>query len=447
MWKVIEIREKDHFLRLRSTWTDLLVNSADDNPFITWEYLWIYWKYFGKNKELRILCIENGNNKMIAIIPLRFSHYAFASTLKYKVIEPLGYMGAEYNGFIIPSQEITHSVTLFKLILRYLEEKNDWDFIYLYEFPETSIVPRMLMKLNNLFKFEAIKGSICPYIRLPNSIDTLIESLNPNFRKNLKKRLRKLEKDFKAVELKSYKDFGTVDEAMNVFFNIHQKRWMSKGKTGVFASEVTRNFFVDIAKIFAEKGWLALYFLTVNDEPIAARYGFAYNRKMYFCLSGFDPNYSDYAPGHIVNMKVIEKCIRDGFTECDFLHGGEPYKFYWTNNYRLNVGFRFVNKRRVSARVYNLAIKVRIYGSNSRILKNPRSLPLYFPEEIAAKKCDLAIAPSKSVKDELISIYGVHPSKIKVIYNGVNTDQFKPMNKDLAKKFWGCLKIRTMSFG
>jgi glycosyltransferase involved in cell wall biosynthesis len=83
------------------------------------------------------------------------------------------------------------------------------------------------------------------------------------------------------------------------------------------------------------------------------------------------------------------------------------------------------------------AAKLRIYGPNSRILKNPRSFPLYYPEEIAAKRCDLAITPSKAVRDELTSLYGINPSKIKVIYNGVNTSKFKPFNKNLAKRILG----------
>jgi glycosyltransferase involved in cell wall biosynthesis len=80
------------------------------------------------------------------------------------------------------------------------------------------------------------------------------------------------------------------------------------------------------------------------------------------------------------------------------------------------------------------AFHYKVYGPDSPNLKNPRYFTLFWPEEIAAKKCDLAIVPSKTVKDELINLYKIKPNKIKVIYNGVDTVKFKPFNKMLARK-------------
>lgn len=57
-----------------------------------------------------------------------------------------------------------------------------------------------------------------------------------------------------------------------------------------------------------------------------------------------------------------------------------------------------------------------------------------------AKQADKIIAVSKSTKDDLISIYGIEPSKIKVIYSGVGK-QFRIMNyesgikKKIRKKY------------
>lgn len=84
--------------------------------------------------------------------------------------------------------------------------------------------------------------------------------------------------------------------------------------------------------------------------------------------------------------------------------------------------------------------RFRLYGPNSRFLKNPRYFTLFYSEEIAAKKCDVAVVPSKSVKEELISLYKVNPMKIKVIYNGVNTANFRPFDKNLARKILGLPK-------
>jgi glycosyltransferase involved in cell wall biosynthesis len=85
----------------------------------------------------------------------------------------------------------------------------------------------------------------------------------------------------------------------------------------------------------------------------------------------------------------------------------------------------------------------RLAGPNSRILKNPRSFPLFWPEEIAAKKSDLVVACSKSERDELIFFYDIDPKKIKVIYNGVDSEKFKPMDKQTARKILGLPENRN----
>lgn len=70
---------------------------------------------------------------------------------------------------------------------------------------------------------------------------------------------------------------------------------------------------------------------------------------------------------------------------------------------------------------------------------------LYFclPEKTASKYCDLAVACSQRVKSELIRFYRMAPEKIRVIHNGVDTQRFKPMNKDEAREKLGLEKDKT----
>ncbi|MEM2175527.1 MAG: hypothetical protein QXI58_07925 [Candidatus Micrarchaeia archaeon] len=176
MFKIKEINKVDQFYQMQNLWNALLKRSTDDNPFLTWEYLSTYWKYFGGNKKLKILCVENKKKEIIAIAPLRVSRYEFANMLTYNVIEPLGYMGADYTGLIISESE----VEVLKSILEYLKGDNDWDFVYLYDIPETSTVPDALIKLSTSIHmtFETKRGAICPYTIIPTSRELITKKLN-----------------------------------------------------------------------------------------------------------------------------------------------------------------------------------------------------------------------------------------------------------------------------
>jgi glycosyltransferase involved in cell wall biosynthesis len=99
----------------------------------------------------------------------------------------------------------------------------------------------------------------------------------------------------------------------------------------------------------------------------------------------------------------------------------------------------FRNKTPLVTNIHGVkkAYRYRVFGPNSPYTKGPRVFPLFWPEEIAAKKSDITVACSKSEKEELVSFYGADPLKIRVIYNGVDTAKFLPMDKKLARKSLG----------
>ncbi len=76
-------------------------------------------------------------------------------------------------------------------------------------------------------------------------------------------------------------------------------------------------------------------------------------------------------------------------------------------------------------------------------IKNELSLGFFEPsfraiaEENVMNSCDLIIAPTEKERTYLIDKYRAVNSKIAVIPCGVNTDLFKPINKDLAQKASG----------
>ncbi|MEM2099556.1 MAG: glycosyltransferase family 4 protein [Candidatus Bathyarchaeia archaeon] len=66
--------------------------------------------------------------------------------------------------------------------------------------------------------------------------------------------------------------------------------------------------------------------------------------------------------------------------------------------------------------------------------RDPRIWSIVYAEKTAASRCDLAVACSEAVKNELVVYYGINPDKIVVIHNGVDANKFVPMNKCKARK-------------
>ncbi|MEM0117527.1 MAG: glycosyltransferase family 4 protein [Conexivisphaerales archaeon] len=50
-------------------------------------------------------------------------------------------------------------------------------------------------------------------------------------------------------------------------------------------------------------------------------------------------------------------------------------------------------------------------------------------ERVLWSAADRVLAVSKSSADDIISVYGINPERVKVVYNGVDTDIFRPVDK------------------
>jgi CelD/BcsL family acetyltransferase involved in cellulose biosynthesis len=351
-----KVNQVSDFQTLKSVWNKLLDdNLLGSNVFLTWEWLSTWWKHFGAGKRLMILTVED-QGAILAVAPLMFSEYEAPAFGHIGKIELVAARDSDYNNFII----LREDAAVVNSIVDYLKNNvQGWDWIELKEIPASADK----LNLMNMFSHDlssnlTLKMNVCnscPYLVLPVSINLLMEKLSQKMRQNLMRRLREIRKDYR-VELKRYDEAGySVNQAMTFFARLNKARLSAQGMPGLLNEKYDhfRNFQDDVAERFAEKGWLGLYFLMANDEPISAEYAFEYSGKVYAYLSGFDPSYSKYSVGNLIVMLLLERLIKDGFSEYDMLRGDEPYKFEWTNTYRQNFEIRLV-QRTLLSKYYDL---------------------------------------------------------------------------------------------
>jgi CelD/BcsL family acetyltransferase involved in cellulose biosynthesis len=362
----LKVTEVSDFESIRNVWDQVLEeNRFGNNIFLTVDWLSTWWKHFGGQRKLLLLTVEE-DNQVLGIAPMMLSKYKLPGFGSIRKIEFLGTRHSDYNNFIISKKESE----CVRHIIDYLNEVEDWDWIELKEIPENINYSKQLFADPSL-KLE-IKERVCnqcPYIPLPRTFECLKKTFGRNLRQNLNRNLRKIQENH-SVDLKRFDEAGfSVKEAMNLFIRLHEMKWKSQGQPGAFAEDTFRNFHMDVAEALAQNGWLGIYFLRVDGEPVAAQYTFEYYRKMYYYLSGFLPKYKSFSVGNLIIMFLLRECIEKGFTEYDMTRGDEPYKMQWTNKYRRNFEVRLVHKK-ITSKLYdrvtwgstveNVATKLRI---------------------------------------------------------------------------------------
>jgi len=362
---ILELQRINEINDFETEWNQLLAQSLDNTPFITYEWLTSWWKHFGKGRELKLFTAES-QGAISLVVPVMYSECKVLGSRRCKV-EFAASGDSDYQGFLVTNFQKA-AVTVNQLMESIMEDSKDADCVVFGEVPEDSVTAILLEGINvKGYGASRSSTSSCPYVPLPYNYEEYNQTLGSNMRRNLKVWEKQASKDYR-VEFVRYDEIGTVKEAMKIFFELHQKRQLSKGNSGIFSDNVRRSFHTEVANAFAEKGWLGLFFLTFNDKPVSAIYSYEYNGKLYAYLCGFDPEYARYRPGHLAFKNLIHYGIDKKLKELDFLRGDEEYKSRWRAMVRNNFEFR-IPKKGLKSKFYN-------WTTNSKSFSHLHKVPL-----------------------------------------------------------------------
>lgn len=143
---------------------------------------------------------------------------------------------------------------------------------------------------------------------VPQNIDQFLQACSHNCRKNFRKHMRQIEKEFPGqVKMVTYSKEHELDLA-------------TKTVSGISANTYQRAFgagFVDDFKMrtlltaAATNGWLRVHILFVGDKPCAFSYVLKYGGTYFGELIGYHPEWKDFNVGTILDVKVLEQICGD----------------------------------------------------------------------------------------------------------------------------------------
>jgi CelD/BcsL family acetyltransferase involved in cellulose biosynthesis len=143
---------------------------------------------------------------------------------------------------------------------------------------------------------------------------------------HLRKRLRWLERRLARdhdVRVRRTETSETLAADVDALFELHDRRWQGESS---LESPRARSFHAAFAAAALDRGWLRLWFLELDGEPVASWYGWRLGERYSFYNGGFDPSRSKLSPGLVLLARVVEAAFEEGAQIFDFLLGDESYK-------------------------------------------------------------------------------------------------------------------------
>ena len=156
---------------------------------------------------------------------------------------------------------------------------------------------------------------VSPFLDLPGTFEDYLSGLDRKYRKELKRKLKRLE---------SIKHEFVTEPNIDEFIRLHR---LSDPHKNRFMTEPMAAFFKDV---FEAKypGWVAgSSFLKIEGGYAAGIITFSSDSETWLYNSGYDPKLAFYSVGLLLKAWSIKQAIEGGKKKYDFLRGGERYKY------------------------------------------------------------------------------------------------------------------------
>ena len=124
---------------------------------------------------------------------------------------------------------------------------------------------------------------------------------------------------------------------------LHGGRWATRGEAGVLADPDVREFHRAALPGLMQAGLLRLQALRIGGEIAAVTYALLGPGRIFFYLSGFDPDRAFESPGTILLGAMLAEAAAEGREQAEFLRGAEAYKYAWGAADRFNHFRRLVS--------------------------------------------------------------------------------------------------------
>lgn len=332
----IEVEEgSDALTRLRVEWQAMFCASGAP-PFLSWEWLSTWRKWFGQEKHPFLLCArENGN--LIALLPLcaeKRQSSRFSPGMKRMSFMGESYGASDYLDILALPGFKQKSADIF---IDYLAPPRSFDLLELEGMAADSCTLQSLTRRfanDGRFRYRIVPQYICPRMSLDARWEDLLErSRRSDYFKRCIRRLNKIA----SFEFRVISDVNEIPAAFERLLALHVGRWVDRGGSSAVRTAAQKGFTFEVAAELARAGMTRFEEIWLEGECRASLFGFESGDCYYFFLSGFDQAWSKYSLGFTLLWLSIREASWRGLKMYDFLRGDENYKFDWADSPRMTV--------------------------------------------------------------------------------------------------------------
>ncbi len=312
------IHDAAQFIQLREAWNAVLEKSGIHNPFLRHEWLSAWWKGYGADNELFVVCFRRGED-FIGFVPLM----QYTTKLMGCSMDIIGFISNHWTrmDFILTEER----EVCLKMLLDALEKSRK-----IIVFAQLDAGSANFIKLGEDLKKRNVRFAktrkLNAFFPLEGTWEEYLKNQSRNFRQDFNKKLRRLEKNGPVSLVSAEASDNQVLEKVKL---VAQKSWQSGDNVSVAMTEEGQRFYCEVMASWPQSDALDFTFLKVGDQPIAYMIGIK-EKNCYFAFeTAYNSEFQQYSPGVILHNLLFARLFKEGIKRFDFGYIAE-YKKRWT---------------------------------------------------------------------------------------------------------------------
>lgn len=287
-------------LAAASQWNDLWQRSFARQPTVRAEGIAAWLEHFGNGRPLRALCIEQ-DKRLVAALPLVEDRYCGLFPL-YKL--PVNCWANA--GDLLAARDADLGAT-FNAVADALSTLAPM----LLSFDEITLAAPQWIEFQRAVEDQQGRCHVASesqvgVIDILGRWDDYEKSWSGNHRGAVKRTMRKLSKQGE-LRLKLHQGAGDeLERLLRLAFEIEDRSWKGDAGTSVLKTPGMLEYMLREAQVVAAAGHVELWFLYLDDLPIAFEYCHFSNGTCFSHKIGYDPQFSNFGPGRLLRYLQLQ---------------------------------------------------------------------------------------------------------------------------------------------
>ncbi|UCC98845.1 MAG: GNAT family N-acetyltransferase [Phycisphaerales bacterium] len=332
--ETLQVEVYDNFESLQGIqqeW-DEFVESVGSEIFLTYDWCRIWWKYYGKKRDLRVFVFRH-DEKLIGIMPLFLEKIWLGPTF----LRAVKIVGSDFvlSQFSFAVAEGYIGAIIQKLSEYLSEEK--WEIFHigpiagLYRHYD-SLRDALRRSFRNSYSVLEEQGGVQTYFQLLDNWEDHLSAIGKNERGNIRRNYNYLYKSF-CDESRNVESYYATQDSFTGFFDefveMHQAHWKTLGKGGHFMDWPSAlEFHREMAQSHLQLGRLRLLRVSIGSHCLGYQYHYRFGDKyLHFLDSRVNTSSSNRVSwGRVTFCEQIKKAIGEQIRHIDSMRGEYEHK-------------------------------------------------------------------------------------------------------------------------